>query len=162
MKHSILKVPLVVFAFLLQNGIRAQQSLNTSGGDLSGTNGSVNYSVGQVFYTTPVSANGSVAQGVQQPYEISVVTGLEQASGILLSCSVYPNPTTDFLNLSIGNYNIKNLYYQLYDGNSKLIEDKKITTENERISLVELATGIYFVKVREDNQELKTFKIIKH
>lgn len=162
MKHSILKVPLVVFVFILHNGIRAQQSLNTGGGDLSGTNGSVNYSVGQVFYTTSVSANGSVAQGVQQPYEISVVTGLEKASGILLSCSVYPNPTTDFLNLSISNYNIKNLYYQLYDGNSKLIEDKKITTENERISMVELATGIYFVKVREDNQELKTFKIIKH
>lgn len=162
MKYNILKVPLVVFVFLFYNGIRAQQSLNTSGGDLSGTNGSVNYSVGQVFYTTSVSANGSVAQGVQQPYEISVVTGLEKASGILLSCSVYPNPTTDFLNLSIGNYNIKNLYYQLYDGNSKLIEEKKITIENERISMVELATGIYFIKVREDDQELKTFKIIKH
>ncbi|MBV1889111.1 MAG: HYR domain-containing protein, partial [Proteobacteria bacterium] len=46
--------------------ISAQESINVSGGDATGTGGSSSYSVGQVFYTTNVGATGSVAQGVQQ------------------------------------------------------------------------------------------------
>ena len=41
--------------------------------------------------------NGSAAQGVQQPYEISVVTAVEKALDISLEMVVYPNPATDFI-----------------------------------------------------------------
>ena len=67
-----------------------------------------------------------MAQGVQQPFEISIVTGIEEAKGINLSVSAYPNPTTDYLTLSIDEFEISNLSYQLYDMNGKLYKMKKL------------------------------------
>jgi len=81
----------------------AQQTVSSAGGNAAtGGGGTVSYTVGQVAYTTITNGvNGSVAQGVQQPYEISVVTALEEANDISLEFSVYPNPFTDYLILKI-------------------------------------------------------------
>jgi hypothetical protein len=99
-----------------------QNAIPASGGNASGSGGSASYSVGQVVYTTNVGTTGSVAQGVQQPYEISIVIGLEEAKEINLMVSAYPNPTKEFLNLKVENYNFEKLSYQLFDIQGKLIE----------------------------------------
>jgi hypothetical protein len=116
-------------------------------------------------YTTNTGTNGTVAQGVQQPFEISVVTGLEEAKGINLSVSAYPNPTTDFLNLKVDAstpLSIQSMSYQLYDINGKLLENKKIEGNETSIVMSNLVPATYFVKVTEGNKEVKTFKIIKY
>ncbi len=77
--------------------LSAQQATDAAGGNASGSGGSASYSFGQTFYTTHTSTNGSVAQGVQQPYEISIVTEIKEAKDIRLSFLVYRNPTSNFL-----------------------------------------------------------------
>ena len=84
MRHKRLKLSTVLLLGLGLTGVQAQTSVNATGGDASGGGGSVSYSVGQVVYTTHTGTSGSVAEGVQQPYEISVVTGLEEAQSINL------------------------------------------------------------------------------
>lgn len=138
----------------------AQQAINTSGGDASGSGGSVAYSVGQIVYTTVNSSNGSVAQGVQQPYEISIATGLEDAS-IKLNLAVYPNPTTSYLILQIDNYD-KALSYQIYDIGGKLVESKPIVANSTVIKMKDLAVATYFIKVSQNHKEIKTFKIVRN
>jgi len=133
-------------------GLQAQESINTTGGNASGSGGSASYSVGQVVYTTNSRTNGSVAQGVQQPFEISVVTGIEEAKGINLSVSAYPNPTTDYLTLSIDNsvktnHDLSQLSYQLYDMNGKLLQSENITGNQTSIVMSNLVPATYFVKV---------------
>ena len=65
----------------------AQQATTASGGDASGSGGSVAHSVGQTVYTTNTGSNGSVAQGVEQPYEISITTGLaETGINLIFTC----------------------------------------------------------------------------
>ena len=156
---------LLTFAFSLST-VTAQESLNATGGNASGSGGSASYSVGQVVYTPNSGTNGSVAQGVQQPFEISVVTGIEEAKDINLSVSAYPNPTTDYLTLSIGEFDISNLSYQLYDMQGKLLQSGKITGNQTSIVMSNLVPATYFVKVIVKtqgiaSQEVKTFKIIK-
>ncbi|MBL7937606.1 MAG: T9SS type A sorting domain-containing protein [Bacteroidia bacterium] len=141
--------------------VQAQQASTATGGDASGSGGSVNYSVGQIAYTTNFSAAGSVAQGVQQPYEISVVTSINEASNIDLKLSAYPNPTTDYLTLKIGDAKIEKLSYQLYDVAGKLLEDKKIASPEVSVSMLNLPNAAYFLKVFSNNIEIKSFKIIK-
>ncbi|MDI3479763.1 MAG: hypothetical protein PWQ43_1230 [Rikenellaceae bacterium] len=141
--------------------VSAQESVNATGGNASGIGGSASYSVGQVAYQTYTSTNGSVAEGVQQPFEISVGTGLEEATGINLTISAYPNPTTDYLTLSIDNFDFSNLSYQLYDMNGKLLQSEKITGNQTSIVMSNLAPATYFVKVVQSNKEVKTFKIVK-
>ena len=119
-------------------------------------------SVGQVVYKTDTGTNGSVAQGVQQPFEISVITGIKQANGINLNCTAYPNPTSDYLVLKVENYDKINLSYQLFDMNGKLLENTKMTDNEIGIEMTNLVPATYFVKVTEGNKEIKTFKIIKN
>jgi len=161
MKCKKLKLSAVLLLGLGLTGLQAQEIVNATGGDASGNGGSTSYSVGQVVYTTNTGESGSVAQGVQQPYEISVVTGLEEAKGITLSVSAYPNPTTNYLTLSIGEFDISNLSYQLYDMNGKLLQSEKITGNQTRMVTSNLVSATYFVKVIQGNKEVKTFKIIK-
>jgi hypothetical protein len=154
---------LIFSAFLLVIGLtaQAQQATTATGGDATGTGGSVAYSVGQIVYTTHTGTTGSVAQGVQQPYEISVVLGVEN-SLIDLDISAYPNPTTQNLTLSIGNDISENLHFQLCDLSGKIIERRKISNRTETIHMENLATATYFLKVINANNEVKIFKIIKN
>jgi hypothetical protein len=143
-------------------GLQAQESPTATGGNASGSTGSLSYSVGQVVYQTYTGISGSVAQGVQQPFEISVITGIEEAKGISLMISAYPNPTTDFLTLKVENFELSNLHFQLFDMNGKLLQNEKITGNETNIAMSNLVPATYFVKVIQGKKEVKTFKIIKN
>ncbi|MCJ7449782.1 MAG: T9SS type A sorting domain-containing protein [Bacteroidales bacterium] len=142
--------------------VQSQNSIPASGGNVSGSGGTVTYTIGQVVYTKYTGTNGSIAQGVQQPYEISVVTGIVEALGISLEIMVYPNPAQDFIILKIKNYEVENLRYQLYDINARLIQDYKVEGQETNILMQNLFPATYFLKVTDNNQGIKTFKIIKN
>jgi hypothetical protein len=161
MQHKKLELCAVLLLGLGLTGIYAQQAIPASGGNGSGGGGTVSYTIGQIVYSTNTGTNGSVAEGVQQPFEISVVTAVEEAKDITLEFVVYPNPATDFVVLKIGDYEPENLSYYLYDNGGKLIEKTKIQGRETNISMQALSPATYFLKVSEKNQVLKTFKIIK-
>ena len=163
MRHKKLKLSAILLLGLGLTGLQAQESINTTGGDASGSGGSANYSVGQVVYTTNTGISGSVSQGVQQPFEISVVTGIEEAKDIFLNVSAYPNPTTDYLELKVENLQLSELSYKLYDISGKVYQNKEIGNSITKIEMQNLPQGIYFIKVIDTkNKEFKTFKIIKN
>ena len=161
MRHKRLKLSAVLLLGLGLTGPQAQISVNATGSNASGSGGSASYSVGQVVYTTHTGTSGSVAEGVQQPYEISVVTAIEEAKGINLSVTAYPNPTTDYLTLNISEFKLSGLSYQLYDMNGRLLQNEKITGSQTSIVMSNLVPATYFVKVIQGSKEVKTFKIIK-
>jgi len=144
-------------------GLQAQEAVLAAGGDGSGSGGSISYSVGQVTYTTSTGTNGySVAEGVQQPYEISVIIGVEEDIGLKLECQAYPNPAKDHLTLKIDEYDNENLSYQLYDMQGNLLENKKLTGNETSISMEKLVPASYFLKITDNQKEVKIFKIIKN
>jgi len=162
MKSKKVKLCAILLLVLGLTGVQAQEAISASGGDASGSGGSVSYSIGQLFYTTNTGTNGSVAQGVQQPYEISVI-GIEEGKDITLQCSAYPNPTKDYVKLEVKNYKTENLTYQIYDNNGRYLESKKIDGEETFINMKTFMPAIYFLKViNNNNKEIKTFKIIKN
>lgn len=161
MQHKRLKLSVVFLLVLGLMGLQAQKSVNSTGGNASGSGGSASYSVGQVVYTSNTETGGIVAQGVQQPYEIWVETAIEEAKGINLLVTAYPNPTTDYLTLRIDEFDISDLSYQLYDMQGKLLRNEKITSNQTRIVMSNLVPATYSVKVVQGNKEIKTFKIVK-
>jgi hypothetical protein len=162
MKNKKTKLNALLLFGVGLTGVHAQEALHASGGNASGSGGSVSYTIGQVVYTTIAGINGSVAEGVQQPYEISVVTGLEEASGINLVCSAYPNPVQKYVTLKIENCDTEKMTYQLYDDNGKLLETKKAEGTETSIDMGNLVIATYFLKVLRNNQVVKTFKVIKY
>jgi hypothetical protein len=159
MKHK--KVKLSVLLLGLGLTAQAQQATTATGGDASGSGRTIAYSLGQIVYTTNTGTTGSVAQGVQQPYEISIVLGIDNHS-INLELSAYPNPTTNYLTLNVGKAELSTLNFQLFDISGKLIESRKIISSNETIGMENLPNAIYFLKVTNNNKQVKTFKIIKN
>lgn len=158
--HFVYPILLIVLGV---TKLQAQEAIPASGGNASGYEGTVSYSVGQVFYITNSETSGSVAQGVQQAYEISVIDGIDFIKGINLSISAYPNPTTNFLILQVETSTpIHLLNYKLYDTSGKLLESKKITSYNTNIKMSQLPSSSYFLRVEENNKEIKVFKIIKN
>lgn len=160
MKH--LKFTLSILLLFCIVNLQSQENITLSGGDATGSGGTAAYSVGQIVYTTQTGADGSVAQGVQQPYEISIVDGIEQADGINLELKVYPNPTNDFLNLIVQDYNNERLSYQLYDINGQIIKRGKVIGIETTITMEFQVPGNYLLIVFDDQNEVKTFKIIKN
>jgi hypothetical protein len=148
----------VAFLLLGLGGLHAQETAAAASGDAAGSGGSSSYTVGQVVSTTNIGSNGSVTQGVQQPYEIYVTTGVNETT-INLELSVYPNPTTDYLTLKVEK--TKDLSYQLYDLQGKVIASKTVNGTSTNISLEGQPTATYYLNVVKNNQTVKRFKVIK-
>ena len=162
MKHSSIALFAVCLSGFGLARVSAQETASASGGEASGSGGTVSYSIGQVAYTTQEGNNGSVVQGVQQPFEISIVLGLEGSEGISLNLSAFPNPATDHLTLKADRYNDNNLSYELFDLNGRLLLQNRINSNESGIRMLDYPYGVYLLKVLSNNKEIKTFKILKH
>ncbi|MBK8517045.1 MAG: T9SS type A sorting domain-containing protein [Saprospiraceae bacterium] len=150
-----------VFQVISLASVLSQQTVLPTGGNSIGPGGIVHFSVGQVFYTTNSGVNGSVAQGVQQPYEISVKTGIDN-SKIQLYISAYPNPSTDYLILKIEDLTLDKLKYLLFDINGRLLQSEIISDRITNIKMVNYQPSSYILKISQDQREIKSFKIIKN
>ena len=140
----------------------AQQSANASGGIASGSGGSLSYSVGEIVYTTISGGNGSVAQGVQQPYEISDVLSLEETKDIRLNIVAFPNPTVDRLIIKMDSYNGNILSFQIFDLHGRLIFTDDVKGSETEVNMLDYESGVYILKIIGSGKEIRTFKIIKN
>jgi hypothetical protein len=148
-------------AMIFSVGVQAQETVPAAGGEATGSGGTSSYTLGQIVYATHTGSNGSVAQGVQQPYEISATIGIE-VTEINLELVAYPNPTNNALTLNIRNYNNEKLTYQVYDMQGKIIENGTVKSNFTDISLEGQPVATYFINITKNNQLIKTFRIVKN
>ena len=155
---------MVCAIFLLGTGILevpAQETILASGGDASGNGGTASYSIGQVFCSVHLLTEGSITEGVQQPYEIYVISGIEDGGLITLESRVYPNPVSSSLFLKVEHSGDLQLFYQLYDSNGRMLRKKRVTGNESMIPMEQYAGGIYYLHVVSAGKYTKAFKIIK-
>ena len=157
---SIFLLASCAFLSCSQWGLFAQQGLVGSGGNSTGTGGTVSYSVGQIDYVSATATNGNIIQGLQQPFEISEV-GISEIKGIDLYSAIYPNPSQGMLVLSVNNEDFDNLNYQVYDELGRLLENKRIDNTETTIDLSKNSNAKYILKISNKNEALKTYQILK-
>lgn len=151
-------------AFLFSIGILSsygQESMNSSGGNANGANGSSTFTIGQPFYISSFSTEGSTAPGVQQPFEIWDTLSVDGYE-INLSAKAYPNPTTDIVYITVGDTNLSKLTYQLYDSSGRLLSNGEVNNNETPITMANYQKAIYLLNIIHDNNVVKTFKILKH
>lgn len=157
-KHLFSFIILICF---FQIPLIAQEAVLSAGSEATGSAGEVSFSVGQVSYISNSGVNGSISEGVQQAYEISVTTGINETD-ISLDMSAYPNPTRNNLILTIDNIrNSDELYYLLFDMNGKLLIKQQIISRETKIEMGSFSTAVYFINVTNNSKIVKTFKITK-
>ena len=160
-KNRSIPITLIAAGILWAGFAQAQDSANSSGGDATGSGGTVAYSIGQVVYTTNTGTNGSAAQGVQHAYEIFTV-GIKETE-LNISLTAFPNPTTENLTLQISDYNNAKLSYQLFDMKGKQLGNGQIVAQQTQINMNGLPSATYFLNVvNQENKKFQSFKIIKN
>ena len=104
---------------------------------------------------------GTITQGVQQPFEITTVTLITQDATKPFTITVLPNPTTDILILKINNTDLSRLYFQLYDINGQLIKNEAIRVDETIIDMSNQIPSTYILKIIQDNTDVISYKILK-
>ena len=160
----------VVFllVFFINAGLNAQvlhHAIAGAGGNSQSSGGSISYTAGQVVYTTHSVTGGSLAQGIQQPYEVSVVSGMEDTFALSLFMEVNPNPSDGIVKLrmsSSGPVQSMKLSYCILDIHGRIRSNGRIADSETEIVMTNMAPGVYFLRVSEDYRDIRVFKIIKN
>ena len=141
--------------------LNAQEIVTTSGLNASGEGGTISYSVGQVSVAQNTGTEGSVIEGVQQPYIIDPTVGSEIAN-INLKLATYPNPTSDEIILTAEDLDLENFSYQLLSNEGKVLISKASIESTNNISLQSFPANIYLLNIYRDQIIIKSFRIIKN
>lgn len=78
----------------------------------------------------------------------------------VLKTIVYPNPTSDIINISFVDDVSHNIF--LYDSNGKLILTKHSEEYEDQISIKSLSNGVYYLKVVDSENKIDVKTIIKN
>ena len=79
----------------------------------------------------------------------------------LANITLYPNPATNEITLSIGNTNDSSSY-SLYNTFGQLLDQGVVSQNKEVISVSEFSTGIYFIVVKNTVTNIEsTLRFIK-
>lgn len=90
---------------------------------------------------------------------VSLSTGISENDKTKVK--VFPNPTTDFVNISLSKSNT-NYSYQLFSIEGKLIEaNNAVSTNVIQLNLTEYKAGVYFINLYEEGKMIDTIKLFK-
>ena len=154
-----MKISFVLIGFFSSLISFAQQNTLAAGANASSAEGSISYSIGQMDFSNVSSSNGSVNQGVQQPFEFFVSSVLE--FGNENSFSIFPNPTNEILNISQSFFSEK-IEMRLLDMSGRLVLSDQLNAPQHQIDLRTLSQGVYNLTLIKNNQILTSFKVIKY
>jgi hypothetical protein len=123
---------------------------------------SISWTLGEVATETIGNGTYTLTQGFQQPDYL--VTAVPKYLNPKFEVTLYPNPATDIVKLTIkGNENF-DLLVNLYDAiGRELLTSKVLAGVSEKdIDMSAYRAGIYFVKISQTNGEgLKTIQVAK-
>lgn len=151
---NILKLPTLIGLFsLFYNVSNAQQVINLTGGSISNSNYSFDYSMGEVASITLSASQASVTSGFIQPSYTQSATAIIPAQ--TSSLCIFPNPVSDVLMIT-GTTGIVKAKITSAIGETIIIK-----TMESSIDLSAIPAGLYILQITDNKNQIQTFKIIK-
>jgi hypothetical protein len=160
----------LLFCFLViaSNGIAqsiSPNSLNSGGVNSTQTNGSLNSTVGELVVLTFVDSQGNTINGGFFAGATLITVNIQEPDASLLSVNVFPNPTTDLINIKINHTSLANLFLTVSDMQGKEVFQGKFAGVSNLIGInaSSFAAGNYILSLQDsDRKSLGVYKIIKH
>lgn len=152
----MIKYILVFVSLFISLFVVSQDVVSTQGDSYSNANASIDFTIGEVVISTGSDGTNDITQGFHQTKWSYV--GLENHSP-KYDVTIFPNPTEDVLNVQTLQFD--NVTYMIFDVNGKLILHDKLSEEITAIEVGQLAPGSYSLILKDNQQKLKTFKLIK-
>ena len=93
----------------------------------------------------------------------NLIVSIEEIQTSTIATSIYPNPTSDRLNIQIDEtYKFSQLNIQLFDLNGRLVVDTRTANNLTNINLSGLGKGVYILRITDNNELINTSKLILH
>ena len=92
-------------------------------------------------------------------YGISI-TSLKNIELDNLEITIFPNPSTDYININLSSeLDINKFYFKIMDVNGNEVLKNTIYYHHSKINISNLSAGLYFLQLYNENRLLKTSKI---
>jgi len=129
--------------------------ISNSGGHIQGDNINIHWSTGEIAVTT--NLNGiKISEGFHQGTSITTSV-IDTESKI--NISVYPNPTSDIINIQ--NKSGAPITAFITKSNGALVQQIKISDKHQQIDCSSLLAGTYIITFKNLENLTKSFKLIK-
>jgi len=138
------------------------QIVSTAGTTFQGNAMQLDWTLGELMIETSSNSTNLLSQGFHQTYYL--ISSIDKLSSEIGEINVFPNPTQDWMNVSLSFDEARNVEMFLYDPNGRLIFSKqeKGSAFTLNTSIKELPAGTYFLSFIIDNNRFKqSFKIQK-
>ncbi|MCH2046871.1 MAG: T9SS type A sorting domain-containing protein [Saprospiraceae bacterium] len=134
-------------------------SLTSAGGLFSAGGNTLTWTLAEtVVGNFDGGTNGSLSNGQQQVVvseQVSVRSLMEEQ----LELTIYPNPTTQFVNLEVAE--AQELQLQLLNSEGKLLQQQQLNQTHTQLDFSQLPAGSYWLSIQDANKTIKTYQISK-
>ena len=139
-----------------QSRVSGQSGIVVTGQSAQTATGKISASIGQVAYLHETGSGGSLNQGIQQSFTITI--DVQEQNQIKLS--VFPNPTQDAIFIEALSGGLKT-HVEVFSGDGQKVLENTFQSQKSLVNLNALSAGIYIMRVSLDNKEEGVFRIIK-
>ena len=140
------------------------REVNASAGEyFNNGNSSISWTLGEIVTETFVSDDNILTQGFQQ--SLLYVFGIDENADSIFNINVYPNPTSNILNIKINSKIKTTLRLELFDISGNCLFNKKISGNqniSEKINFCNYRNSIYLLKIISSTGKfVRSYKIQK-
>jgi hypothetical protein len=119
------------------------QVLGNAGADVSTSNASLYFTVGEMCIQAQTNSNLYWGVGFQQAIETNAVSAAPSIETAPFSLRIYPNPTANWITLECDQPALA----QLHQADGRIASESIVATHQTQISLAGYPAGFYFLKV---------------
>lgn len=164
-----MKLPLLILGLVMSVFVNAQelkpQLVSSTSATMAQSNGSLTFTVGELIVQSFVDGSGNtLGNGYIPTGEGStVITAIDVVSNDFMSVLIYPNPTTDLVQIQIENPKIDSFTILVHDSQGKLIKNDKYTGVSNNIGFNTngWVQGNYILTIISSGSTIGQYSIIK-
>ncbi len=139
--------------------IKAQTAQLSTAANVTQLDGSITYSIGQIFTHPNATDDKILSLGIQQVYFDQTLVLPKNISQPIISVS--PNPTKDIVKVSFSQFDSGTFSYAIYSLQGTLISNALISSLVTHIDIKDIVSGSYVLHIKQNNTPIHAFLIQK-
>ena len=158
MKRNISILITLLFAVSVSAQVKQEVIASAGGNSLNG-NLSISWTLGETVIPTFQKGNLILTHGFQQEL---IVTAVEENLADIVKVTIYPNPTSDNINISFGETLDGDVRLFIINSQGKVVKTDIIakTIVEKQMNLQDLSAGVYYLKLNKGKLS-NAYKVVK-
>ncbi|MDG1397732.1 MAG: T9SS type A sorting domain-containing protein [Polaribacter sp.] len=143
----------------------APQSVNSGGTKMTQANGSLSFMVGELAVLNLTDSEGNTIGGGFAAGATITTASIQETDATVLDVNIFPNPTSDLVNIRINQSSIEQVVVSIIDLQGKEVHNGIYAGISNTIGIntSAYAPGTYVLSLKNNiNQVLGSYKIIKN